>query len=248
MSFSEYDGLFGTIAGSKNEKKFEYKLLKNDTGEIITGHATKDQIESLRARGYQIFVDGKDYDSHQTGSGIGKTLGNLMDKLAKDTNIKEGKGNGMENNGNGWNQQDGATAEEDSRDMKQEMTDAAKNALVAVTSGSKDVILSTAQNTWQAVAHAAMATAGFCVIAGTAFIAKKTVQMLPGAAGGVKKIIAQITANMQEQVKLIADGISESVDKNSSVAQAAEEAAEAAEESLEDLEETIEAEVEEDRV
>lgn len=245
MSFSEFDGLFGTISGSKNEKKFEYKLLRSDTGEIITGHATKEQIEGLRARGYQIFVDGKDYESSQTGSGIGKTLGGLMDKLSKDINPKKGK----DMNGNGWNQEDGqeTTEEGTDRDMKQEMADATKNALVAVTSGSKDVLVSTAQNTWQAVVHAAAATAGFCVIAGTAFIAKKTVQMLPGAAGGVKKIIAQITANMQEQVKLIADGISESVDETSSVGKAAEEAAEAAEEGLEDLEEAIEAELEEDR-
>jgi len=211
MGYDQFDQLFKEM---RDDQRIEYKIIHNSTGEIISRVGTKKEIENLRQQGCQVFVD-KDIHNilanNAGGNSLSNALGGLAQKVAK-AGIDHVRQNVGRNNVY-EEEREGHEEVDRSHELKTQITDQAKNALVTVGKGSAEIIKSTASNAWQAAIHALFAGAGFCVIAGTTYVVQKTVKMLPGAASSVGKLINQLVASTSETVKQITDSVAEAAEK-----------------------------------
>lgn len=237
------------------KKRFKYKAMQPD-GNIVTGWDTADGIKKLR-QNLQIVVEGEEgyTDPIATATELAKKASgvlnservkNLLGQYEKFFGENDGNTPGVKpvkESARGEKMSEEQEYEEPNEEEEYEeeeeeegknlltaeaVTENVKNAVAVVASGSVDVIKSTAKNTWEALVHAVMAGAGFLAIAATGLIAKKTVEMLPGAASNIGKMINNILENTSRQVKLITSNALEAAkEAQTSAGDAAESAEEA---------------------
>jgi hypothetical protein len=245
---------------------FHYQVVQPD-GNISTGFGTRSEINTLK-KVFQVRVEGEDANFQpepKHGSDFTKpiTTGSAAESAAKTVlNLLNSKsvqqaasrimsGNNMEQLAS--NEQveieqvektNHINLLEDNPLSKEKVVENAKYALTVVTTGSKDLIWSTAKNAWEAALHAATAAAGMLVIAITGKVVKETAVRLPGALNNVTHIITNVLENTQKQVKLLTanalEAVNEAQDHAAHAAESAESAAESAEVAVEAAKEVVE--------
>jgi hypothetical protein len=223
------------VMSNNEEIKLRYQVIQPD-GNVATGWGTRAEIDRLK-RNFQVRVEGEDHDFKEGSNNAHR----LVEKAAKLLDSEQIKGligqfaapskpkakkkavrEGRKLNEDSLEDDDYEEEFEEGNPFSPDAVSASvKNALTVVASGSKDVLISTAKNTWEALIHAGAAVAGMVVIAVSGLVVKKTVQMLPGAAANVGKIMNNLLESTSNQVKLL-------------TAHAIEAAKEAAEEAAEE--------------
>lgn len=210
-----------------DEISYRYQVVQPD-GNVATGFGTREEINRLK-KNFQVRVEGEDADFNDGGSGVAdlakKAAQVLSSKSVQDT-VNAMLGNGEKKETVESSKETALVRDEDNPFSQDKIVANVKHALGVIMTGSKDVLLSTAKNAWEAVVHAGAAIAGAAVIAVTGMVVKKTALMLPGAANTVGNMLNNALESTQAQVKLITAGAIDAV-REAAAEAAKEEAAEA---------------------